>query len=518
MDNVAILWADDEIELLKPHILFLKSKGYYIETATSGRDAVQMCRENHYDLVFLDENMPGISGLQALQLIKDDNPSLPVVMITKSEEEYLMEEAIGSKISDYLIKPVNPNQILLSIKKIIDNKRIVAQKTTQSYQQDFRKLGMAVNDDPDATEWSELYQKLVNWEIRLEETADDGMREVFNTQKTDANIQFSKFISNNYLKWLGDSNATPPVMSHNAFKKLAMPFLEDEGPFFLLMIDNLRLDQYKALENVISEFFRPESMVCYYAILPTCTEFARNAFFAGLMPSEIQKLYPSKWVEDGDEGSRNQHEEYLLGEQLKRYNFTQKWSYNKITNPANGTHLAENMKPLFNNKLNVIVYNFVDMLSHARSEMNVLKELARDEAAYRSLTKSWFEHSPLMEIMRRISEHPNATMAITTDHGSIRCNQPTKIIGDRNTNTNLRFKEGKNLNWDDRDVFVIEKPEKAFLPKNNLSTTYAFCTEDKYFVYPNNYHHFVNLYRDTFQHGGISLEEMIIPFGIFTPR
>lgn len=515
MENIAILWADDEIDLLKPHILFLKSKGYIVQTTSSGRDAIQICRENHFDLVFLDENMPGISGLAALQAIKADNPNLPVVMITKSEEEHIMEEAIGQQISDYLIKPVNPHQILLSIKKIIDNKRIYNEKTTQSYLQEFRQLGMEINDDMDHNGWVEVFQKLVQWEMRLEGVDDASLREVFEAQKVEANAQFGKMIKRQYRNWMQGKDQ--PILSHQAFQKLVMPFAED-GPLFLFMIDNLRLDQYKTLESTIAEYFRPESSICYYAMLPTATEFARNAFFSGMTPLEITQKHPQLWVEEGDEGSKNQHEEELLKLQLQRLGYTKKWSYHKVTNPQSGQQLIDQFHQWKKEDLVVIVYNFVDLLSHVRSEMNVLKQLAPDEAGYRSLTKSWFEHSPLFEMMKLVASMPNATMAITTDHGSIRCHQPSRIIGDKTTTSNLRFKEGRSLSFDDKDLYWEDQPEKIGLPKSTLSASYVFANEDKYFVYPNNYHHYVSMYRDSFQHGGISLEEMIVPFGIFTPR
>lgn len=515
--KIHILWADDEIDLLKPHILFLKSKGYDITPVTNGEDAVEAVQNNSYDIVFLDENMPGVSGLEALPRIKNLQPNLPVVMITKSEEEYLMEEAIGSKIADYLIKPVNPNQILLAIKKIIDNKRLVSEKTTSTYQQDFRQLGMAVNDVYDVPGWIELYQKLVFWEIELEKSEDEGMKEVFAMQKSEANRQFGKFIKENYLDWF-ESPDKAPDLSFNLLKRKLVPLIDDKKPTWLVVIDNLRLDQFRILEPYLNDFFRLDNLQPYLSILPTSTEFARNALFAGLMPSEIKKRYPDKWNDgESDEGSKNMNEEFFLHEQLKRYGRDMKFSYNKITTLHYGKQLNDNLSNLFDNQLNVVVYNFVDMLSHARTEMNVIKELADDEAAYRSITRSWFEHSPLFDMLKKVAAKGHR-LVITTDHGTIKVGTPVRIVGDRSTNTNLRFKEGKNLSYDDKELLVLDKPEKAGLTKPHLSSTYVFGTEDKYFCYPNNYHHFVNLYRNTFQHGGISLEEMIVPFAVFSPR
>jgi CheY-like chemotaxis protein len=515
--KIHILWADDEIDLLKPHILFLKSKGYEITPVTNGEDAVEKVQQQAFDIVFLDENMPGVSGLEALPRIKNLQPNLPVVMITKSEEEYIMEEAIGSKIADYLIKPVNPNQILLSIKKIIDNKRLVSEKTTATYQQDFRQLGMLVNDELDAQQWISLYQKLVYWEVELENSADSGMKEVYAMQKSEANRQFGRFVKANYLDWVKQQEDAP-VMSHNVLKTQFLPLLDDKLTTWLVVIDNLRLDQFRILEPYLNEFFRLDQLQPYFSILPTSTEFARNALFAGLLPAEIKKRYPDKW-QDGeqDEGSKNMHEAFFLEEQLKRYGKAQKFSYHKITTLHQGKQLNDNLNNLFNNNLNVVVYNFVDMLSHARTEMNVIKELADDEAAYRSITKSWFEHSPLFDMLKKVASKGHR-LVITTDHGTVKVGEPVRIVGDRQTTTNLRYKEGRNLNYDDRDLLVIDKPEQAGLTKPHLSSTYVFGTDDKYFCYPNNYHHFVNLYRNTFQHGGISLEEMIVPFAVFSAR
>ncbi|MFW5760024.1 MAG: PglZ domain-containing protein [Cyclobacteriaceae bacterium] len=510
MQTFKIIWADDEIDLLKPHILFLEQRGYSITPVNNGQDAIEEVEKQHFDIVFLDENMPGMSGLEVLPQIKNLKPHLPVVMITKSEEEHIMDEAIGAQIADYLIKPLNPNQILLSAKRILENKRLVSERTNLNYQQDFRNISMAFMDYLDHTQWVDIYKKLVYWELAINKTGDTSMIEVLNNQKTEANVNFTKYIIDNYQSWLNDTAETRPLLSHQLMKHKVFPHLKQDKPVFFILIDNLRYDQWKVIEPLISDYFNVESEDTYYSILPTTTAYARNAIFAGLPPLEMQKINPDIWVNEGEEEGKNNYEEEFLNRQLKRSNLQLKISYNKIKNISQGKQLSDNVNNLLNNDLNVIVYNFVDMLSHARTEMEVIRELAPDEPAYRSITRSWFTHSPLLQILAKIASK-DVRLILTTDHGTIRVKKPFKIVGDRNTNTNLRFKMGKNLSFEEDKVFVVRKPEELHLPKANVSTSYVFAVEDYFFAYPNNYNYYVKYYDDTFQHGGISMEEMIIP-------
>ncbi|MBI1183969.1 PglZ domain-containing protein [bacterium] len=512
MRKIKLLWADDEIDLLKPHIMLLEQKGYAVDTAVSGSEAIEMVEENLYDVIFLDENMPGLTGLETLAEIKKNHASLPVVMITKSEEEYLMDDAIGSQITDYLIKPVNPKQILLSLKKIIDSNRLISEKVTNSYRQGFMELSSRVNDQLNDEEWKALYKDLIYWELELAKSSEESMQEILMSQKQEANKNFARYIDQNYAEWINDPDHAP-VMSHNVIaRKVAHILRKKERPTVLVVIDNLRFDQWKFLQSFFMQGFDLQKEEIYCAILPTATQYARNAMFAGLMPLDIQKRFGNKWLNDEDEGGKNQYEEDFLADLLQRLRLDIRFSYQKIIRLEQGKQLAENAKSLVaSNDLLVVVYNFIDMLSHARTDMEVIKELAEDEAAYRSLTKSWFEHSPLREVLD-VFAGLDVNLLLTTDHGSIRVKHPVQIVGDRNTTTNLRYKQGRNLKYNYKEVIEFRNPEKVRLPKSNISSVYVMSEPEDYFVYPNNQNYYVNFYRNTFQHGGVSMEEMLVPF------
>lgn len=515
MRNIHILWVDDEIDLLKPHILFLEKKDYKVTTCTNGTDAIDLVSDNNFDIVFLDENMPGITGLETLSDIKQRNANLPIVMITKSEEEYLMEEAIGSKIADYLIKPVNPNQILLSLKKNLDHSRLISEKTTSSYQQEFRKISMDLAMVNSYEEWAELYKKLVHWELELENINDTGMLEILESQKSEANSQFFKFIKKKYQHWLTSDDK--PTFSHTLFKDYIVPNLSKNQGVLWVIIDNLRYDQYRILEPFINNYFKKEEEYSYYSILPTATQYARNAIFSGLMPSEMEKRYPNYWKNDTDEGGKNLFEATFLDEQIKRLGLSITHEYYKIVSLKSGKDLADNYNGTRQNDLTAVVYNFVDMLSHAKTEMEVIKELAGDDKAYRSLTVSWFKNSPLYDIIQK-AQKLGQKLIITTDHGTINCNHPTKVIGDKNISSNLRYKTGRSLSYEDKDVYAVKNPKDIFLPSVAINSPFIFTKEDLFFAYPNNYNHFVKYYKNTYQHGGISLEEMIIPCAVYNPK
>jgi DNA-binding response OmpR family regulator len=517
MDKIKILWVDDEIDLLKPHILFLEQKNYSVTKCNNGRDAIDIFENENFDIVFLDENMPGISGLETLSEMKEIKSAIPMIMITKSEEEYLMEEAIGSKIADYLIKPVNPNQILLSLKKNLDHSRLINEKTTMDYQKEFRKIAMDLAMVNSFEDWVDLYKRLTFWELELETIEDQGLISILESQKTEANVQFGKFIEKNYEDWF-DDKAHKPVLSHKLFRELVVPELvKKDKPILFVVIDNLRYDQWKAFESIVNNHYKLEKETAYFALLPTATQYARNAIFSGLTPLEMEKQFPQLWKNDIEEGGKNLYEEEFLAAQLKRLGLNIKSEYYKITNIRDGKKLVENFKGLKNNDLTTIVYNFVDMLSHAKTEMDVVKELASNDKAYRSLTVSWFKNSPLLEMIQQ-AQQLGFRLILTTDHGTINVKNPTKVIGDKNTSLNLRYKTGRSLTYEDKDVFAIKDPKKIGLPSINMSSSFIFAKNDLFLAYVNNYNHYVSYYRNTYQHGGISLEEMIVPFLVFNPR
>ena len=516
MSKNKILWIDDEIEFLKSHIIFLKEKGYGVDTCTNGNDALELIKKIQYDVILLDENMPGINGIQTLKLIKRINQNLKVIMITKSEEENIMEEAIGKEISDYLIKPVNPNQILLSLKKNLKEKELIKDNSVLEYQQEFRNLSLKMMEINNFDQWIDLYKEIVNWEIKLSDINDSTMIEILMTQKSEANSLFAKFISNNYSNWL--NSAEGPTLSHNLIKNHLIKELDTESATMFIVIDNLRYDQWMVIEPLILEFYKKEKELSYFSILPTTTQYARNSLFSGLMPMDIKKVYPDYWKDDHENGGKNLFEYELLDNNLvKLSNSKILHEYFKITNLKNGLKLAGNLKEKLKNNLTTIVYNFVDMLSHSKTEMEMIKELASNDKAYRSLTKSWFENSPLYNIIKNAKDL-GFKLVITTDHGTINVKTPAKIIGDKNTSQNLRYKTGKSLTYNPKENISFKNPEEIHLPKTSINSSFVFSKEDYYLVYPNNYNHYSNFFKNTYQHGGVSMEEMIIPYIVLNPK
>mgnify|MGYP001042061039 CR=1 FL=1 len=514
---VKILWVDDEVELLKPHVLFLKAKGYEVATCNNGYDAIDMAAEESYDLIILDEMMPGMTGLETLPRIKEIRPTTPVIMVTKSEEENIMDKAVGSKIADYLIKPVNPNQVLLSIKKNVHSQQLVTEQTAADYRAEFGRLSTSVQMASTFGDWCNLYRRLTGWEIGLAETDDPGLRDVLVYQKNEANQEFSKFVRRNYYDWINNRSKDTPVMSHTLMRTNVFPVVDAHPKTTLLLIDNFRYDQWRSISSLLRGYYDVALDDFYCAILPTATQYARNAVFAGLMPRAIDKLMPRKWLNDNEEGGKNQYEEHFLQRLMAQNGKNYKYTFDKLVRPEAGRKLVENIRRIYDADFSVIVYNFLDILSHARTETDIIRELTEDEASFRSLTRSWFEHSDLFTLLKLLAERGH-TVIITSDHGTIRVDNPVRVTGDRETSANLRYKTGRNLAYNSREVYEVKRPEDIQLPSGNLSSSYIFAYNTDFLVYNNDANRHIRYYRNTFQHGGISMEEMIVPYIVLSPK
>lgn len=515
---VKILWADDEIDLLKPYVMFLEAKGYEVIPAADGQEALDILDSQSIDIMFLDENMPGLNGLETLTRVKAKVPSLPVIMITKSEEEHIMEQAIGSKISDYLIKPVNPNQILLVLKKHLDSNKLVTQTQTMSYQQQFREISMQINQGLDAQQWMELYRQLVHWEIELSNSNDEDIFNILKEQKHEANEQFSKFYQHNYIDWITSDREQAPLMSQNLLSRRILPLLkEKKRPIFIILLDNFRFDQWRALQPEIEKSFMVVNEGMYFSILPTTTQYARNALFASMLPSEIKQAYPQYWLDEDEQGNKNQYEPMLLEENIKRHRLHANVTYHKVLNATYGMRMIDILPNFLQNDLNIIVYNFIDMLSHARTDSDLVRELASDEDAYRGVTRTWYEHSPMKEVLKYLADK-DVDVFITTDHGSVKVDNPVKVKSNREASVNLRYKIGRLLDYDPKEVFAVKNSMEVKIPQMTIMSQMIFARANDFFVYPTEYNKYVQYYINTFQHGGISMEECIIPFIHLVPK
>lgn len=514
MSKACFLWVDDEMELLMPYVLFLKEKGYVTEFAGNGHDALEMCRSRVYDIIFLDEHMPGLSGLETLERLDRVAPHVPVVMVTKSEDEGIMNQAIGKKIADYLIKPVNPHQVLLSIKKLLEKKELVVEDAAMRYQGELAQLDRKISEAYTANDWKSLYNELVYWELELEASRHPAL-EMLVTQKVEANLRFARFIRENYEQWIYGV-AERPVMSPDIFKTYLFPMFDSGEKIFFILIDNFRLDQWRAIKDLLRDTFSC-SEALYFSILPTATPYARNSLFSGLMPAQLSEKYPDLWIDESEDEGKNRMEEEYIRYHLHRSGRRVSFTYSKLSSNQEGTRLLSRFSELEDKDLNIMVFNFMDNLSHTRTESKMLKELVVDEAAYRSITRSWFLRSPLIPLLKKIADRGHKVI-ITTDHGAIRVKRGVKVIGDKETNHNLRYKLGRNLAYDPKQVYAIHHPKNVQLPAPNVSSRYIFAQNSDFLVYPNQFNQYISYYENSFQHGGISLEEMIIPFVTLTAK
>ena len=511
-----ILWVDDEIDLLQSYFIFLQGKGYELSKATNGLDAIDIIESEEFDIVFLDENMPGLSGLETLSKIKRLKPNLPIIMITKNEAENIMDLAIGKQIADYLTKPVNPSQILLTLKKHLHKKDILQEQTTTEYSSEFQQINLEITNANSDKDFFDIYKRLTFWDLRLDETQNENMHNILMSQKEEANFVFSKYISKNYEEWFKQGGERP-LISPDIFKRKVFPLFDEGKKVFMIVIDNFRYDQWCLLQHIVEQYFTIDEDLLYYAILPTTTQYARNSLLSGLMPLQIKEMYPQYWVFDAENEGKNQFEEQLIGEMMKRYRRNIDFSYHKINNSSEGEKLIEKLHQLYDNQLNVCVLNFIDMLSHSRTEMRVIREITQTETAYRSLAINWFQHSPALQLFKELAKS-DFSVIVTTDHGTVCVNKPVKVIGDKETTTNLRYKTGKALNYNKQDVFEVLNPAKIMLPNFNVSSSYIFAKNRNFLAYPNNYNYYASYFKNTFQHGGISLEEMIVPFVVMNGR
>jgi len=511
--NRRILWADDEIELLRPHVLFLEGRGYEVMTVTSGEDAVRAVAKERFDAVLLDEQMAGLDGIATLRRIIRLSPGLPVIMITKSEEESLMEEAIGRRIDDYLTKPVNPSQILSALKRLLDSRAINQQHIAQEYVTEFNRINDELDEGLDWDEWLDLHQRLNRWSIDLASERNVELQSLLEQQIDAANFRFNRYIEQHYPTWLKSERPERPPLSHDIVREWVAPLLSRSESVLLLVLDCLRLDHWLALEPMLREDFEIETDL-YYSILPTATPYSRNSIFSGLLPSEYPKVHPDlyqklKWEEDLNV---NRFERQLLDRQLAKLglSLTPEPKYAKILDPEEARRVGRRVSDYFDQPLVSMVFNFVDIVAHHRSTEEVIQTLIPDEAAYRSIVRSWFEHSPLREMLTAFGKR-GVTIVLTSDHGSIRVKQPVQVVADRNTSTNLRYKLGRNLNVDPKQAVRVKNPESWGVASPTMNSDLLLARGNNYFIYPTGFNKYADKFNDSFLHGGISLDEMVMP-------
>ncbi len=510
-----ILWVDDEIELLKSHVMFLRDKGYDVQTATNGVDAVNLVKEGRFDVLLLDESMPGRGGLETMVEIKESDPALPIVMITKNEEERLMDNAIGLKIDDYLLKPVSPLQIYSACKRILDAPKIQENRLSPDYIREFNEINSLVQEDTwDA--WLRVHRRMCAWDREFDQFRNTGLEATHDDQRLNAAHHFGLFVEKHYRDWVA-SGKRPP-MSLDVFPRFIAPHLLKGEKTAFILIDCVRLDQWLAIEDFLSAQFDLQ-WDFYCSILPTATPYSRNAIFSGMFPDEIARRYPDKWLERiNEDSSKNKYESYFLGEQMKKLKLDEnKMRYLKIYTAAEAGDARKRVQSMMSSQFVSLVFNFVDILTHGRNQSDILQQLLPNESAFRSLMRSWFSHSALREILSDLAR-AKFKVVLTTDHGSILGRKAALVYGRRDTSTNLRYKFGDNLKAEERQAIITRKPAEFRLPAESGTKNYVFAKEYFYFVYPTNFREYEKAYEGSFQHGGVSLEEMILPCLTLTPR
>lgn len=516
--NQRILWADDEIDMLRPHILYLKGKGYEVEAVSNGEDAVKSAEAKSFDIVLLDEMMPGMGGLATLEAIKQRHPNLPVIMITKNEEENLMNMALGRQIADYLTKPVNPSQIHLAIKKVFESEALQRSQRTRDYVAEFNRVLSLRHGALGWQDWAELFQRVVGWDLEFRQIQEESLRQSHQEQKGQLNREFARFVEDHYAGWVQKPFGERPPLSVDIAPHWVLPHLKEGRRVALVVIDCMRLDQWSILEPLVRPYFDIKTDL-FMSILPTATPYSRNAIFSGLYPSEIARKYPDWWLENAPkEDSRNRYEKELMDKLLEAEGIpTAGHRYLKIFTPQESNNLRKKINTLGEATFLSMVFNFVDMLAHGRSESELLQELAPDEEALRGVLQSWFQHSALLEVLRVLSRQ-DTVVVVTTDHGLVQVKRSSEVLGNRDTSTSIRYKFGDNLGCNEREALHIKRPEEYKLPGDGLIKHYIIAKENFYFVYPTNFHQYERQFRNSFQHGGISMEEMILPVATLYPR
>lgn len=517
-----ILWADDEIDLLKPHIRFLEQKGYAVTAVPNGEDALAALERERYDVLLIDEMMPGLGGLETLDRLKQSDSTLPVILVTKSEEETLMEEAIGRRITDYLIKPVNPSQVFLACKRVFDAQKLQDSQRARDYVGEMQRWQMLDRRRLDWAGWVDLAVDVARWDVALDGAPEAGLQQAHADFRRGLDIDFGRLIEERYPGWAqaaARGAGDRPMLSTDVVRRAVVPHLQAGTRVMFVVIDCMRLDQWFTLEPLLEEWYTIERDY-YCSILPTATPYSRNAIFSGLLPAQLFKTHPDLWQESSnDERTKNRFERQLLELQLQRLRVTppRGTKYLKIYDAEEANNTRRQINSFAGLSLVSMVFNFLDILAHGRSESEILQELAPDEAAFRAVMKAWFTHSPLYEIFQALASQ-DCVVVVTTDHGSVLGRRAALVHGNRDTSTNLRYKFGINLNTDPKQAIIVRRPMDYLLPDDGVNKNYVLAREDFYFVYPTRFHEFERQYRGSFQHGGVSMEEMVLPLVTLRPR